>query len=411
MPKKTEEKNTKGTKKVTKTSATTKNTKSKKVVKNTEPKVKKEVKVPETKVEVKEVPVAKKEVKKGKKENSLMNNTPFVVCMCVIILLVAVLIFVLCTKRVPVTSKGEEIVATLNGKTITANELYLSLKDAGGKDQLLTLIDEYIAEKEVTFTEEDEKYVQEVVDYYIEYAEYYETDLATFLANYVGINGITTEDEFKEFVKKDYSKTLAVQKYIGETAEEKDLKEYYEKNYSDTLTVKHILIEVDSEAEDAEKADEEAYNKAVKLIQKLNNTDSKKLDEKFEELAEKNSDDTGTYSNGGLVENFKKSEVDENFYNASYKLKDGEYTEKPIKSTYGYHIILKVSSTPVEAYKDIKADVQKSYAEAQLSADSTLFAVKWDELRSQYKLSIKDDFIKKTYEKALKEAKETKTEE
>jgi len=401
MPKKTEEKNTKGTKKATKTSA------SKKVanVKKNE----KIVKEP-TKVEVKEVPVVKKENKKGKKQNSLMNNTPFVAACCVIILLVAVLIFVLCIKRVPVTSKGEEIVATIKGKKVTADELYLTLKDANGKDQLLSIIDEYIADKEVTITEDDEEYVKEIVDYYVEYAEYYETDLATFLANYVGITGITTEKEFSEFVLKDYKKTLAVQKYIGEKADEKDLKEYYKENFSDTLTAKHILIEVDKDAEDADKADEEAYEKAVKLIQKLNNTDSKKLDKKFEELAEKNSDDTGTYANGGLVENFKKSEVEKEFYEAAYKLKDGEYTKEPIKTTYGYHIILKVSSTPVEKYEDIVADVKKAYAEAQLTNDSNLLPLKWEELRNEYKLSIKDDLIKKAYKEALDTIKNAKTE-
>lgn len=402
MPKKTEEKNTKGTKKATKTSASKKSTNVKKVEKS--------VKEPVTKVEVKEVAVVKKENKKGNKKNSLMNNTPFVAACCVIILLVAVLIFTLCIKRVPVTSKGEEIVATIKGKKITADELYLSLKDANGKDQLLSIIDEYIANKEVTITEEDEKYVQEIVDYYVEYAEYYETDLGSFLANYVGINGINTEKEFAEFVLEDYKKTLAVQKYISEKADEKDLKEYYKENFTDTLTVKHILIEVDSEAEDADKADEEAYEKAVKLIQKLNNTDSKKLDDKFEELAEKNSDDTGTYANGGLVENFKKSEVEKAFYEASYKLKDGEYTKEPIKTAYGYHIILKVSSTPVEKYEDIVEDVKKAYAEAQLTEDSTLLTLKWEELRNEYKLSIKDDLIKKAYKEALDTIKESKTE-
>ena len=402
MPKKTEEKNTKGTKKTTKTSASKKVTNVKKVEKT--------VKEPVAKVEVKEVPVVKKENKKGKKQNSLMNNTPFVVACCIIILLVAVLIFTLCTKRVPLTSKGEEIVATIKGKKVTADELYLSLKDKTGKDQLLTIIDEFIADKEVTITEEDEEYVKEIVDYYVEYAEYYETDLATFLANYVGITGITTEKEFSEFVLKDYKKTLAVQKYIGEKADEKDLKEYYKENFSDTLTAKHILIEVDKEAKDAEKADEEAYKKAVKLIQKLNDIDSKKLDKKFEELAEKNSDDTGTYANGGLVENFKKSEVEKEFYEAAYKLKDGEYTKEPIKTTYGYHIILKVSSTPVEKYEDIVADVKKAYAEAELTKDSNLLPLKWDELRNQYKLSIKDDLIKKAYEEALDSVKNTKTE-
>lgn len=402
MPKKTEEKNTKGTKKTTKTSASKKVTNVKKVEKT--------VKEPVAKVEVKEVPVVKKENKKGKKQNSLMNNTPFVAACCIIVLLVAVLIFTLCVKRVPLTSKGEEIVATIKGKKVTADELYLSLKDTNGKDQLLSIIDEYISEKEVTITEKDEEYVQEIVDYYLEYAEYYETDLATFLANYVGITGISTEKEFSEFVLKDYKKTLAVQKYIGEKADEKDLKEYYKENFSDTLTAKHILIEVDKDAEDAEEADEEAYEKAVKLIQKLNNTDSKKLDKKFEELAEKNSDDTGTYANGGLVENFKKSEVEKEFYEAAYKLKDGEYTKEPIKTTYGYHIILKVSSTPVEKYEDIVADVKKSYAEAELAKDANLLALKWEELRNEYKLSIKDDLIKKSYNEALDAIKNTKTE-
>ncbi|MEE0884448.1 MAG: hypothetical protein U0L59_04390, partial [Faecalimonas sp.] len=61
------------------------------------------------------------------KSCSLMNNTPFVVSVCIIILLVAVLVFVLCIKKVPTTSKGEEIIASVKGKTITADELYLKL--------------------------------------------------------------------------------------------------------------------------------------------------------------------------------------------------------------------------------------------------------------------------------------------
>ena len=113
MPKKTEEKNTKGTKKTTKAAVSKKSTK----------KVVKEVK--ETPVVVKET---KKEIKKGKKTCALMNNTPFVVCMCIIILLTALLIFVACVKRVPLTSKGNEVVATIKGKKVTADELYLSLK-------------------------------------------------------------------------------------------------------------------------------------------------------------------------------------------------------------------------------------------------------------------------------------------
>lgn len=434
MPKKKEVKNNKG-----------KN--STKAIKKIENNKTKETK----KVEVK--PIVKEKKKKEKKGNGkfkafinkivnkISSDMPFAVALCIILLLVGALLLTFSIRRVPsikdnnkvlatvdgknITSKdlndiliekygedakinllenGSYVIATVNGKSFTTNDLYAALKENYGTDVLMDLIDTYIAEKEVKITDEDKKYVQEVVDYYKQYAEYYNTDLATFLANYVGLNGISTEKEFSNFVLEDYKKTLAVQKFIGDQASEDDLKEYYKENYSDKLTVKHILIEVDSEAEDKDAADEEAYNKAVKLISKLDKTDSKKLDSKFEELAKNNSDDTETYSNGGLIEDFSKKDVVEEFYNAAADLKDGEYTKEPVKTTYGYHIILKVSSTPVEKYKDIKEEVRTAYAKSLLSNDNNLRITKWDELRNQYKLSIKDDFINSTYKKTIKDA-------
>ena len=44
------------------------------------------------------------------------------------------------------------------------------------------------------------------------------------------------------------------------------------------------------------------------------------------------------------------------------------------------------------------------------ASDTTLSAKKWDELRNQYKLSIKDDFIKKAYKDSLKNIEKTETE-
>ena len=377
MPKNTSQKNNKGSK--TKKNSNTKNTVKNSSSKKSQTK-KVETKKTETKkVETKEVPVQKVEtkvvrekemIKKGKDNDTslldrLSSNVPFVV---------------------------------------TANDLYSSLKEKAGTDTLMNLIDTYIANKEVTITKENEDYVQSVVDYYKDYADYYSVDLETFLTNYVGLSGIKNEDEFYDYVLEDYKKTLAITKYISEEASEDDLKKYYEENYSDKLTVRHILIEVDSEAEDKDKADKDAYDKAVKLIKELNNTDSSNLSSKFEQLAKDNSDDTGTYANGGLFENFSKKDVYEEFYNASYELKDGEYTKEPVKTEYGYHIILKVSSTPVEEYESVKESVKTGYAENLLSSDDTLFIRKWDELRKKYKISIEDDFIKKAYENTISEA-------
>ena len=353
---------------------------------------------------IEEIKEVVKNEKKGK-ENSvskLADNTPFVISTCVSILLLALLILTLCIKKIPKTSNGDEVIASLKGKKISAEELYQQLKTDNGYDALFTIIDEYIAAKEVTITDADKEYVQGVVDYYKEYAEYYGVDLETFLANYVGLAGVKNEEEFYNFVLKDYKKTLAVQKLIGDKANEEDLKAYYKENFSDKLTVKHILIQIDTEAENQEEEEENAYNKAMEVIEKLNDTKKSKLDEEFEKLAEEYSDDTATYSNGGLIEDFTKSDVVEEFWNESEDLDNGEYTTEPVKTTYGYHVILKVSSTPVEKYNKIKDEVKAAYAKEQLNNDSTLATTMWAELRKQYKLSIEDDEIKKMYKNSLK---------
>ena len=427
MPKSTNKKNTKE-KKVTKP-ATSKNSTSKKVNTKFEKKVetkkfdkKQEKRVttkkndvkPEKKVEVKEVVKETKERKETKDSliTRVLNDTPLVIAICIILVLIAILIFVGCSKRIPKTKDGKEIVATLKGKTITADDLYIELKNENGTDKLMSIVDEYIANKEYPkLNSDDKKYVEEVVNYYKDYAEYYKTDLATFLANYVGLSGITTEKEFTEYVTKDYKKTLTIKKFIADEAKEDDLKEYYKENFTDKLTVKHILIEVDPDAEDQEAADNDALSKAKKVIKKLAAVDKEDLESKFDELAEEYSDDTATYSKGGLLEDITKKDVVSEFWDAAYSLKDGEYTATPIKTTYGYHVILRVSTKKVEKYKDIKEEVKSAYAESLLSSDSTLFTTKWDELRKQYKLSIKDDNMKSKYEDSTKVDNDEKTED
>jgi len=421
MPNNTSKKNNKGKNSATKNSTNNKNVEKKNAEKRNSTKST-ETKVVEKKTQVKEVetkPVEKtvvKEEKIIKKEretknntNSIMSNTPFVIALCIIVLLLAIVIFLAFSKRIPKVSNGNEVVATIKGKKITANDLYKSLKSDRGTNSLISLIDDYIAEKEVTkITDKDKDYVQEVVDYYKNYAEQYKLDLKTFLEQYVGLSDISTEKELFNFILDDYKKVLAVRNYIGDEATEKELKKYYEDNYSDKLTVKHILIEVDKDAKDADKADKEAKEKAEKLIKQLDKVkDDKKLESKFAELAKENSDDTATYSDGGTLKDITKKDVVEEFWKAASKLKNGKYTDKPVKTTYGYHVILRVSSTDVEKYDDIKDDVKIAYAENMLNNDTTVQTIKWDELRKKYKLSIKDDTIKEEYEDTIKEAKET----
>lgn len=415
------EKNNKGKKTTTKTNTTKKSSTAKKsttvkkaATKSTTSKkdVKVEVKNEEPKtVEVK--PVVKNETIQKGNECSCKNNTPFIISLCVIVILLAALIYSICSKRIPKLKDGNEIVATIKGKDITANDLFESLKESYGTSALLDIIDTYIANKEVKITDDDKEYANEVVDYYKEMAEYYQVEFITFINNYLGLTDITSEKEFNDFVLEDYKKTLVVKNYLIDNAKEEDLKEYYEANYSDKLTVKHILIEVDPENEDSEAADEEARETAEEIINKLNDTDKDDLDEKFNELARDYSDDTQTYNNGGLMEDLVKANIQESFFNAAYELEDGEYTKEPVKTTYGYHVILKVSSKPADKYEDVIDAVKSEYADSLLSLDSSIMTLTWDEIRNKYKLSINDDIIKEAYEKQIESLKgqENETEE
>lgn len=366
-----------------------------------------EVKVEPVKPEIKKVTprYERKATNEGfisKTKNTIQKNwkerREFVVACIIIAILVLIIVLLALCKRIPKTKNGEEVLASVDGLTVTSDKLYQDLKNQYGTTNVINMIDEYIANDYVKkLTKDDEKYVDQVVDYYKQYAEYYGASFEDFLSQYVGIQGVTNEKEFRAYVTKDYKKTLAVKKYVASTIKEEELKKEYNENYKEKMTVRHILIEVNDET-----SEEDAKKKAEDLINQLNEVkdDADKLEKKFKDLAYDNSDDKGTYEDGGLFKDFSKSGVDEAFYNASKDLKKGEYTSSPVKSQYGYHVILKVSSK-TNKYKDVKETIKKDLAEKKLNEDSTLQVKSWDKLRKKYKLKINDTDVEKAYKKTV----------
>lgn len=363
-----------------------------------------EIKVEAVKPEIKKIK-PNKSTKQGfisKTKNNILRNweerKEFVIaCIIIAVLAIIIILLALC-KRIPKTKNGEEVLASVDGLTVTSDKLYQDLKDQYGTTNVINMIDEYIANDYVKkLTKDDEKYVDQVVDYYKQYAEYYGSSFEDFLSQYVGIQGVTNEKEFRKYVTKDYKKTLAVKKYLGSTISEEELKKEFKENYKEKMTVRHILIEVNDDT-----SEEDAKKKAEDLINQLNEVkdDADKLEKKFKDLAYDNSDDKATYEDGGLFKDFSKSGVDEAFYKASKDLKNGEYTSTPVKSQYGYHVILKVSSKS-NKYKDVKETIKKDLAEKKLNEDSTLQVKYWDKLRKKYKLKINDTDVDKAYKKTI----------
>ncbi len=297
--------------------------------------------------------------------------------------------------QIPKLENGEEVIAELDGKSFSANELYDDLKNAYGTSFLVNMIDNYIADKEIETDDSAKEYANEELEGLKQQYELYQMDFETAMKD----AGYQSEDELLDEIILQYKKDKVVENYAKEQISDDEVQEYYDENIFGEMTAKHILIKPEttsdmSEEEIAEK-EEEALNKAKDLIDQLNDGAD------FDELAKENSDDTGTANEGGLLKDFTKvgeNSVVPEFWEAAYNLQDDEYTSEPVKSSYGYHIILKVSQNERPSLDDTKDDILDSLVNEKLQSDQNLSAKYWVEIRKKYKLNIIDSDLKKVYD-------------
>lgn len=303
--------------------------------------------------------------------------------------------------KIPKLENGEEVIASLDGKNFTANDLYNELKKQGGSSVLINMIDTFITNQEITDSKEADEYAASLIK---QYKLSYEQNGADFEAALIS-NGYANEDEFKEVIATDYKKTEIAKKYIKEDITDSELKDYYDNHISDELSVKHILIapEVSDNATDEEKTNAEnaALEKAKNLIEQLNNGAD------FDTLAKENSDDDATKDNGGVINNVVKEGYVTEFWNAAYALENGKYTAEPVKTEYGYHIIYKVSHTAKKSLDEMKETLYSKIVSEKISNDSTLEQKTWVKIREKYNLSINDSTIESTYKSSIKSLDKT----
>lgn len=380
----------------TKKSSTTKKTATKKVGNN-------EVK----KTTTKKIPTAPKENKKEiitevKKEvvkkqtfsSFVKENSRIIILSLVCILLVINIILVLLGHKVKL-SDGKEIIASIDGKEITAEELFDKMKQQNGSDVLLSIVDNSIIKKELNNDDltKAKKEAQTQVDTIKNQYESAGYKWDEVLANYGYENEDKLLNEFLDSIKKE----IVAKKYLEEKLTDEEIKKYYDESVYGKYTVKHILIKPDTNTEmnDEEVAskEEEALNKANEVIEKLNNG------EDWATLVSEYSEDEGSKDNEGLIENFTKGDVVDEFFNASVALENGKYSSEPVKSEFGYHVILKVSSEDKKALDELKDEIKNTLVEKKLTDDANLYTNTWKDIRKKYKLSIEDSAIKNAYEK------------
>lgn len=315
-----------------------------------------------------------------------------------LLLLLCVPLLVSGCGKVPELQNGQQIVVELNGKQFTAEEFFDELKENYGTSALINLVSNYITDQEIT-DELAEEAKERAQSEYNSMAAYYGSSWNQFLAS----NNYTGEQLLRDF-ENSYRQNLVLEQYIRtDVITDEEIQEYYDNNIFGDSSVRHILIipDVDDDMNSTEKAEakQKALEEATKIIETLQNSDN--LEEEFINIAKEQSDDTGTASEGGLLENINSdSNLAEEFWEAARDLEVGKFTTEPVETEFGYHIIYKVSQKEKPALEEVKETILDNLVDEILSEnDATI--IYWAGLREKYNMVIHDDIIKNNYEATL----------
>ena len=309
------------------------------------------------------------------------------------------------------TPKDDEVVATVNGKDITAKQYKINLELY--KKSIESLYGTSIWETEI---EEGVKYkdkfkdlmLDQILDIEVIYdqakkdnllpsKEEVDTKFKELKKN------IDADAEYKktldkigvndEFLKEQQEQDLALQNFKANfdkttVISDEEIQKYYDEHkdefYKDEVKASHILIStVDKDGKPLSEAKKkEAKKKAEEVLKKA------KAGEDFAKLAEEYSDDPGSASQGGDLGYFGKGQMVKPFEEAAFALKPGQISGI-VESDYGYHII-KVFD---------KIDEQQPLSEVKDTIKTTLLNEKYaqtvEKLKKSAKIEKNEEVIKK----------------
>ena len=296
-----------------------------------------------------------------------------------------------CGKEIEIKN-GSKVAVEMDEFKFTATEYYNEIKKEN-ITKLIDMIDKDLLNKKYKSDKEENEAVNKQID---QIKSSYGSDANTYKNIMQQYFGVDNEKDLEEKLRLEYKRTEAVKDYIKNNIKDKEIEEYYEQSVYKDMKASHILITVDvkedATEEEKSKAEAKAKEKAEKII--------KELDEgkKFADLAKKNSKDEANASNGGDLGYFSYDEMVEEFSKATKDLNINEYTKEPVKTEFGYHIILKTGEKDKPKLKSIKKEIKEKIQEQKLSNDPGIYYESLLEFRKENKIKWNDDALKKAYE-------------
>ena len=169
-----------------------------------------------------------------------------------------------------------------------------------------------------------------------------------------------------ERVQDDIIGRTYITRYLQGAMTEDRIKQRYEqflkeRKPEESVHASHILVKTEAEAKE--------------IIAQL------KAGADFTALAKEKSIDPSAKQNGGDLDWFVKEEMVPEFAEAAFKLQKGQFTETPVKTQFGYHVILVIDRGPAPA-----PDFDKVRDDMVRKLQTELIEAKITELRTGAKI-------------------------
>ena len=219
-------------------------------------------------------------------------------------LLILMLAFLLCGFA------DAKTFATVDGKDITDKDIAMILRAMPG----------------ATYDKLPPEIQQQVLNQAIE---------QRLLMNKAKKDGIQNSAEYKEALQ-DAQDELALGVWMKKqldkiTINDKEAREFYNQNpkifaQPEQIKARHILVKDEKTAKD--------------IIAQLGKAPKGKLVDEFKKLSAEKSIDEGIAQDGGELGWFTRDQMVPEFSDAAFKLAKGSFTKNPVKTNFGYHVIL-----------------------------------------------------------------------
>ena len=326
-------------------------------------------------------------------------NMIVIAVLAIVVLIETIVIASGVSKKVPKLTNGDEAIVELSdGTKYSANEIWDELKTSSGLSNVLNKVDKKILDEEYKDSADETKTYMQTAElsikaqYKDDNGNYDEKALTEALQNY----GYDSLDAYLETVKSSYLTNKAAIDYAKTLITDSEIKDYYKSDVKADLTGVHILVKPTG-TDDASLAT--AKTKAQNIITDITKRASKgeKLEDIFKSY-DSDSDDATTYQDLGT---FNYTDMVEDFSKAAYNLKAGEMSKTPVKTSYGYHVILITKVGEKKSLDDAKEDIKKKLAEDKVSKDSTISVTAMDKLREKYGMKIIDTALSERYKRYI----------